>query len=351
MDVVLISDHPMTLGVQFLMTHLKDQADLNVSCRVRGILASSTDFSRIECPYTVAEREHLENYLGKTKPEIVGISTIERTRRRSMLLLPAIRKILPNAFFLAGGVDAIAAPHFYLDNGIDGVAMGDGETVMEAVLKRRLNGGREALMSQVPGMITRQHPSSDPASTPDVLPMPYYGEDLLYLGQDGMKPWVEDDRKDHVQFVNRKRAIDMYTQRGCTHKCAFCAQDLLALYGKDSFRNSRRRPVEDVVRYIGSVKSNYPQKQFVYFWDLDFLRKPRAELLKFAELYRSQVGLPFFVFVTEKSVNAAGLEILTALVSAGLRTINMGIQSGNSRVLRGYNRLNTPQESESAIAK
>ncbi|HXP71898.1 MAG TPA: radical SAM protein [Candidatus Dormibacteraeota bacterium] len=352
MNIVLISDHPMTLGIQFLMTHIKEQRDLRASFRVTGILSSASDSARIECPFTASEREVLLRYIADTKPAVIGLSTIERTRNRFLQLLPLLHKIVPGAFFVAGGIDAISDPHFYLMRGIDGVARGDGEIVLEAILRGIVANDAVAIAALgIPGLVTSLNPDAVPARSPEITPMPYYGEDLMCLTPFGLREFGnEREGDDHVQFVNRRQAIDMYTQRGCTHKCSFCAQDLLPVYRNDSLRNSRRRGLADIVESIASVKERYPRKDFVYFWDLDFLRRPKMDLMDFAAIYRERVGLPFFIFVTEKSVNSAGVEVIRALVEAGLRTINLGIQSGNTRILNVvYQRLNTPEECENAI--
>lgn len=212
--------------------------------------------------------------------------------------------------------------------------------------------GRGELRRNPPaGFSSPESRARTPAASPPTLPLPYYGERLYALtprGVSAVSPGHAETR--HVQFLNRATAFDMYTQRGCTHRCSFCAQDLLPIYGDDGWRNSRRRPLEDVVDYLSGLRRDFPEKNFVYFWDLDFLRRPRAELLHFAAAYKERVALPFFIFVTEKTVNACGADVIRGLAEAGMHTINMGIQSGSRRILQEvYRRHNTPEESLRAV--
>ncbi len=351
--VVLVTDHPMTLGIQFLLDHVLSQPALAAAYELTGIFGSSRDFTRIEAPFSVDEEMHLLRFMQALNPAVVGISCIERTRPRFMRALHAIKAALPDTVYMAGGVDAVADPDFYLANGIDLVVNGDGELPLSAVLEGLRGGRTKADLIAFPpaGVRTVAVRHAPPAPSPDVLPLPYYGDRLLSLTDRGLVTLRNDfTNPAHVQFINRRRSIDMYTQRGCTHQCSFCAQDLMIAYRGDSKRNSRKRDLREVVQRICEIKNAFPDKQFVYFWDLDFLRKPKQELLTFAEQYRERVGLPFFSFVTEKTVNAAGVDVVRALARAGAQTINMGLQSGSERVLKMlYQRNNTPAEARRAI--
>jgi hypothetical protein len=352
-DIILISDNPMTLGVQFIVGYLREQTDLWKHFRPSAVLSAASDFSKIEVPYTDAELNHLIGFLQSRQPSVVGISSTERTRTRLPAIVPELRKILPGTVFIAGGVDAVSEPDFYIERGVDLVANGDGETPVEHLLGRLLEGAsRESIIKQPPqGFLSRLRKDSAPAHSPEKMPLPYYGNDLHRLTAEGVfifSALPQNPR--HVQFLNRANAIDMYTQRGCTHQCSFCAQDLLSVYRNDSRRNSRRRRLDDITNYLRELKEACPDGSFVYFWDLDFLRRPRQEISEFAKAYRKSVGIPFFIFCTEKSVNAAGAGLIGALVDSGLKTINMGLQSGSERVLRDvYKRNNTPQESREAV--
>jgi len=352
-SVVLVSDHPMTLGVQFLIDHLQRQPGLEAVYEVTGILSSSHDFARIEAPFSPDEEAQLLRALVAMNPVLIGLSCIERTRPRFLGSLPAIRAALPQVVCVAGGVDAVADPQFYLAHGIDLVVNGDGELPLTAILEGVRDGRDRAdlIAHPPPGVLSEAVPTGHPAQSPERLPLPYYGDRLRALTAGGLVSLQEDFiNPAQVHFVNRSKSIDMYTQRGFTHQCSFCAQDLMIAYRGDSSRNARKRDLQEVVQHVAAIKSAYPDKQFVYFWDLDFLRKPKQELLLFAKTYRERVGLPFFTFVTEKTVNAAGVPVVRALVEAGVRTINMGIQSGSARVLRElYRRNNTPEEAQRAI--
>jgi len=350
-SAVFISDSPMTLGVQFILGHLYSQ-DLPEYCRLYGLLAGNHDSTQIEAPFTNSEKGCLIRWLKEMSPSIIGLSSIERSKPRFLGALPEIRREIPDAIYVAGGVDAFPSREYYFSRGIDLIVRGDGEMPVQELLTR-LNSGttKEGILAEPPpSCSTNQKTDFRSAETPQNLPLPYYGINLLALTGEGIFNYDQFRSSAHVQFLNRSNAIDMYTQRGCTHQCSFCAQDLLDSYRDNAKRNSRRRSLEEIVSHIKNVKQEYPEKTFLYFWDLDFLRRPNQELLKFASAYREKVGLPYFTFVTEKTVNHAGHSVLKALVDAGMSTINMGIQSGSKRVLhQEYGRFNTPEEALRAI--
>lgn len=349
---VLISDSPMTLGIQFILGYLLGQPELANSCRLKGLLTSAPNFTALETPHTEQERFVLLRYLDSEKPSVIGISSTERTRTRSLDLLPLIGQYHPDALMVAGGIDAIAAPLAYLNRGVDLVVNGDGEIPMKLILQSLLAGKTRAeiRLCPPPGCFTMEFRNPGPAETPGSLPLPYYGQRLQKLTSQGVLPSAAIAPA-HIQFIHRRNAIDMFTQRGCTHKCKFCAQDLRLVYEDSPFRNSRKLTPSQIVRFLESLRRENSFYEFVYFWDLDFLRRSKSELEEFARQYREHIGLPFFIFVTEKSVNAVEADTIATLVAAGLKTINMGIQSGSNRILHSsYGRGNTAEETRRAIA-
>ena len=345
---VIIADSPMNLGVRFLVSYLQGLE----GWQVYGLLVDNADSGRIEAPFSSEELAFLTQALLALDLRVLGISSIQRTRPRLAACVPRIRASLPSAIYIAGGIDAIAEPAYYFAQGIDLVCMGDGEEPLTHLLRTLAAGAsrNQIVGSPPPGFMSMAKRRFSVPRAPLAMPQPYYGNRMQRLTLGGIIPADHASNSPHVQFVNRELAIDEFTQRGCTHACNFCAQDLLLIYAGDSPRNSTRRELAKVVEDIRRVAKSYGHKQFVYFWDLDFLRRPQSELRAFAKLYPERVGLPFFAFVTEKTVIAAGEEILATLVHAGLRTINMGLQSGNRTILHEvYGRRNTPEEALQAI--
>ena len=70
--------------------------------------------------------------------------------------------------------------------------------------------------------------------------------------------------------------------------------------------------------------------EFVGFGDDDFFVRPASELEQFAASYKSRIRLPFGIAVSARTYRREKLDIL---LGAGLKIVQMGVQSGSQRVL------------------
>nr|MBA3585121.1 radical SAM protein [Gemmatimonadota bacterium] len=78
------------------------------------------------------------------------------------------------------------------------------------------------------------------------------------------------------------------------------------------------------------------------FHDDSFMAISYEELEKFAELWRSEVGIPFALYgVIPNYVKKSKFEILTW---AGMNRVRMGIQSGSEEILEFYKRPSPPKK-------
>jgi len=122
--------------------------------------------------------------------------------------------------------------------------------------------------------------------------------------------------------------------RGCPHNCGYCCNNLLRdIYEHQSF--FRKRSADHVVQELVSMRTQMPFIGSVWIVDDTVFALRATEIGRFAELYGSQVGLPFGAFCSPATLSE---EKLKYLVDAGLVRIGMGIQSGSERTLRLYNR-------------
>jgi len=82
--------------------------------------------------------------------------------------------------------------------------------------------------------------------------------------------------------------------------------------------------------------------------DPEFFSRPQAWINSFSKLYKSEIGLPFWVFGYPTAITR---ESLGSLVDTGLTELQMGIQSGSERVRRDIYRRNTPDEKIMGVVK
>jgi len=96
-------------------------------------------------------------------------------------------------------------------------------------------------------------------------------------------------------------------------------------------RNPMRfRSVDNFIGELELILNKFDFFKYVAFGDDDFLIRPVKELEDFARKYKDKVGLPFAI---EISANTYRKEKLEILLDAGLKVVEMGVQSGSQRVL------------------
>ena len=128
----------------------------------------------------------------------------------------------------------------------------------------------------------------------------------------------------HTYYIN--------TARGCPFRCTFCGNSALAEKANGTGRYLRRRSVRSVIDEIKDAIAQYPNIDFVYFWDDVFTAYPKW-VLEFCDVYEAEVGLPFFCYTHPEMVTE---KLMSAMVRAGLKRVTMGIESGSKRIRTQY---------------
>lgn len=143
--------------------------------------------------------------------------------------------------------------------------------------------------------------------------------------------------------MNAEETVSVLASRGCYNGCSFC---LIPAFdaGKAFWRG---RSVANVAAEMGQLASR-GNRDF-YFADPNFIGpgkagKERAESL--ADML-SELNITFGMETRASDVTAP---VMRALSNAGLTSLLLGIESGNSRVLERLSKRTTVMENERAIA-
>jgi len=138
---------------------------------------------------------------------------------------------------------------------------------------------------------------------------------------------------DQYKYYNQKQ-YSIFTARGCYYNCTYCANSYLKkLYGNKNF--VRRRSVPHFIKELKEVTAKYDNIKRIWFDDDSFLIRPIKEFKLFKELYKKEINLPFTCLCTPKEAQKEKMELL---ISAGMSTIKLGIQSTTPRILALYKR-------------
>lgn len=126
------------------------------------------------------------------------------------------------------------------------------------------------------------------------------------------------------------------TSRGCPYACAYCINDTVnKMYGGRG--KLRWRTVAHVMEELEWVRENMPYVDYIWISDDEFMARKTEDLELFCSEYKARIGLPFSCLVSPLSVTE---EKMRMLVDAGLIYVQMGVESGSTRMQELFGRKN-----------
>jgi radical SAM superfamily enzyme YgiQ (UPF0313 family) len=292
---------------------------------VRGIFLSR----RTPMLYDEKELALLDPLLADA--DAVMVSVYSSYAARAAQLTDWVHRRHPGRPVFWGGPHCISVPEVGLRHA-DGICFSEGD---EAVgeLARRLARGEDWRETPNFSFLRDGRVVSNRVLPPfrDLDSLPYYDYEPegQYMLDGELTPMSREILKARLaSYPYRIPIFYFMTSRGCPHNCAYCNNcRYLALWGKVPIR------MHGVERSIAELEHQLAKLsfiEFVGFGDDDFFVRPTAELERFAAEYKARIRLPFGVAVSARTYRREKLDIL---LDAGLKMVQMGVQSGSQRVL------------------
>ncbi|MBU1625797.1 B12-binding domain-containing radical SAM protein [bacterium] len=154
----------------------------------------------------------------------------------------------------------------------------------------------------------------------------------------------------HISRIKSQTAYQTIASRGCPHNCAYCCNNAITLLYEGQ-KTLRRRSNDNIIMELSIIKERYAFIKVIGFSDDSFFAASKDKIVEFAELYKEKIDLPFFCLGSPLTITE---DKLRRLIDAGMFGIQMGIQTGSSRVLDLYNRKITNKmvvETSSLLSK
>lgn len=248
-------------------------------------------------------------------PDTVGFATRSSNFDDVVRYASWVREVLPEVPLVAGGYHATVKPEETLiEGGFDFVLVGEAELsfreLCEAFLGLRSHGEVSGLVYFKDGDVHEN-------------PVTSFCEDLNVL------PFPDLDLFD----ISRLESFAMNTlpailSRGCPYDCTYCCNSTFRRRNGGPRRYLRFRSPENSIEYVKRMLDKSPDARYVNFMD-NILPLKRNWFLRFAELYRREIGLPY-------SCNArADLfteEIADVMKESGCYRIHFGVESGDQGI-------------------
>ena len=255
-------------------------------------------------------------------PIIVGISVLSLYFPTAKRLTKLIRDN-SSALVVWGGVHPTISPESCIKEA-DIICVGEGEGAITDLVTR-LRDGKEYRDIENLWINNGNHIIKNPMrpliQNLDSLPFPTYGNDSF--------SFINSDRLTTEDPSLSSSLLMIQTSRGCPYVCSYCVNSLLRPLFKNLGPYTRRRSVNSIIREIkGNLNLSRNAIYSVLFVD-EVFGTDKSWLDEFESIYKKEICLPFYVEYNPGLINST---ILGKLVSAGVQTINFGIQTGSDYI-------------------
>lgn len=319
--------------------------------------------------YSEEELQSIVERLKEFEAELFGISIFEVGSSRAFTLVKKIKEELGIPVLL-GGQHAIQYPEECLQSGADAVCIGEGESGLVELLES----WDKRLEKENPNFIVREDDlrkikelrgrllTEDEISRL-TFDFSYHNYFVLRDGKLVSLTPENIQNPEHHQVDREAKTFVYASDRGCPMNCTFCYVNTLrkefieadAAKGEKTVPFLRRKRADAVIRDLDDVKKQNPWIEFLNIMNDDTAARDLQDLQEFSRLYKEKIGWPFYCMVSPMSfVNKSiwqekgrgyvpdavvdGRLKVQALVDAGLKELNMGIQTNGKTNFEIYGR-------------
>lgn len=276
-------------------------------------------------------KESLTNYIEHYKPDVIGISgNFNSNASFVQLCCKEIKAVDKDIKVVLGGHYPTNSYKEILigDTNVDYIVLGEGENVMVDIVTAILTKNGTSLGNH-PNVVTRLNCLSGvelnkrSAIIEDINILPPINYELL----EDLESYITKPQDIRI-IIPRKvplRAIAMMTSRGCINNCTYCASH--KVHGKKMRAFSIERVMDEMKRLVRTYDIN----AFIFEDDLfTYSRRRTIELCR--NIYLQFNNKLYIEFASGISVKTLNEEVISWMVKAGMKQINIAIESGNQYV-------------------
>lgn len=257
----------------------------------------------------------LERLLRSRRFDMVGISVVTTHLTLASQVSGIVRTLAPEAAIVWGGAHPTVMPEETAARPeVDIVVIGEGEAVLAALAD-------DPARRDLPGLAFRRGSSvvntGPPVPIEDLDALPFPARHLVPM-ESYLRYWYSLDA-----VSPRMRGTGIIASRGCPYRCSFCQPTLARLFG----RKVRKRSPGNVVTELEHLRRTYRIEGFM-FEDSTFVLD-RPWVLAVCDALRG-LRLTWCCNIRADLVDEG---LLASMAEAGLRKVNIGIESGVQRIL------------------
>jgi len=274
-------------------------------------------------PPTKLEKEKLITLLLKIRPKIVGLSFgcsyFEIVRDITKKI-----KASMNTIVIWGGIYPTVVPEKCISY-TDMICRGEGELPMlelasNLVQNKSVRNIKNLWIADLGRVV--KNPIRELIQDLDLLPIRDFSNENKYF--------IENNKIKKGDPVLKSAEFRILASRGCPFSCSYCYNSILKSIYSGKGKYCRIRSVENVIKELEYAKHQFYKLRRVKFDD-DTFSPPIVWIEEFCYKYREKINIPFDILLNS---SVADFRVLKMLKGAGLRRIQLGIQSGSKRESR-----------------
>jgi len=330
--VLLVNPPQISMGGEYMME--------DVPIRLEYLAAYIKDrVQHVNMIDLIRETRPLEYYLGRFRPDLVGISINYVSAHKNALDLADIAKSF-GADVVVGGYQATAmAEDMALHPSIDYVVMGEGEETLMDIIQKKPKKQIDGICYEEDGrpVTTQWRPHIQDL---DSIPFP----DRSARKKPYNSPFMdlENDVSTGYDII--------ITSRGCWGKCKFCTEPMMSR-GEQRYRSAEKvvEELEQIVRLHRGKK-----RLRIIISDPNFGGKPKVteELCDRLIEFRARCRTDVHFFVTVRTSTIANHETLTKkMVAAGMDYVFVGMESPKKEDLDAISKPGGAREKQELAVK
>lgn len=262
------------------------------------------------------EKNVLLSHLKELKTDVVGISFTSPFLRIAQDLTQRIKGEL-RIKVVWGGMHATAEPEKCLEY-CDIVCRGEGEYAMLDIAKA-INENRP-----IEGIKNISYMKEGEAICEDMRPLIQDLDSLPQQDYESENKFFIDKKLYKIDSLKHARELRIFASRGCPFNCSYCYNSILRRLYKNQ-RYHRIKSVEGVISEIDYALSKFKNIRKIKFDDDTFIF-PKDWIDEFCKQYKDRINLPFEILFNAECLDE---EVLKALKAAGLKRVQVGIQTGS----------------------
>ncbi len=265
-------------------------------------------------------------------PDFIGIEVFTIFLNKAKFLTNELKKQLETKI-IWGGPHTIIEPEISLDFA-DAICIGEAEESLLDLLNNPQKTNIQGMWFKKDNKIIK-NPQKILEENLDKYPFPDYSTEDTYILT---KTTYEKITKELIDKIISTR-YPIITSRGCPFSCTFC--DNNHKRKKYTGKYFRKRSIKNIIMELELAKQKFKYTSFVQIWDDLFLSRDLEEIKEFSKLYKEKINLPLecnahFLYITKEKIQL--------LKEAGLREMNIGIESGSEKIRYNIYNKKIPQK-------